>query len=77
MLILIIPYLVFDNKYVALASMLALTVCIILVFSFYISVAKEISFKERFLEMASISLGIAAVSFFIGFIARTYLHIEI
>ncbi len=76
-LLLIIPYLVLDNIYTALGLMLLIAVIIIFVFSFYISVAKEISLKSRFVEMTLISLGIAAVTFSIGFMARTVFHIEI
>jgi VIT1/CCC1 family predicted Fe2+/Mn2+ transporter len=76
-LLLIIPFLVFDNIYTALGLMLLIAIIIIFVFSFYISVTKETSLKSRFVEMASISLGIAAVTFTIGFLARTYFHIEI
>ncbi|MHA2055741.1 MAG: hypothetical protein ACW99F_19390, partial [Candidatus Hodarchaeales archaeon] len=43
-------------------------VIIILVFTFYISVAKNLSFKKRFLRMLLISLGVAVISFFIGFL---------
>ena len=46
-------------------------------FTFYISVAKDIPFRERFLEMAIISLGIAAVTFGIGFLIRTFLGLEV
>ncbi len=76
-LLLIIPYLVFDKIYTALGLMLLIAIIIIFVFSFYISVAKEISLKNRFVEMALISLGIAAVTFAIGFMARTFFHIEV
>jgi VIT1/CCC1 family predicted Fe2+/Mn2+ transporter len=50
---------------------------IILVFSFYISVAKDLSFKERFLEMAGISLGVAVISFLIGYLIRLLLGVDI
>jgi len=35
-------------------------------FNFYISVAKDLPFKQRFFEMAGISLGVAVISFIIG-----------
>lgn len=52
-------------------------VTVIFVFTFYVSVAKEISFKNRFLEMVLISLGIAALTFAIGFVIRIFLNIEV
>jgi VIT1/CCC1 family predicted Fe2+/Mn2+ transporter len=49
---------------------------IIFVFNFYISVAKDLPFKERFLEMAFISLGVAALTFGIGFLVRLVVGID-
>lgn len=52
-------------------------IVVIFVFTFYISVAKDLSFRERFLEMALISLGVAGLTFAIGFIIRILLNVEI
>jgi VIT1/CCC1 family predicted Fe2+/Mn2+ transporter len=49
----------------------------ILIFTFYISVAKDVPFRKRFLEMAFISLGIAALTFVIGFFVRSLFNIPI
>lgn len=57
--------------------MVANAVIVIFLFTFYISVAKDISFKHRFLEMVSISLGIAAFTFVIGFFIRAYFGVEV
>ncbi len=65
-LLLIIPYFIFKNPFIALAVTLAIAILIILVFTFYTSVARNLSFKKRFLEMAAISLGVAFLSFLIG-----------
>ena len=66
--ILIIPYLLLgDNKFLALGIMLISVVLIILFFNYYISVAKDLPFKKRFLQMTIISLSVAAISFGIGF----------
>lgn len=75
--ILILPYLLLDNPYTALGIMLGAVVLIILVFNFYISVAKNYNFKKRFLQMATISLGVAALSFVIGILVKNFLGIEI
>jgi hypothetical protein len=40
-------------------------------------VAKDESFRERFLEMAGLSLGVAIVSFIIGYLIRIWLGIEV
>lgn len=73
---LIFPYLLFTNVYFCLGFMIVNALVVILIFTFYISVAKDISFRERFLEMALISLGIAALSFGIGFLIKTFLGID-
>jgi len=75
--ILILPYLLLDNYYVCLAVALASAVIIIAAFNYYISVAKDEPFRKRFFEMAGISLGVAALSFVLGFIIRNTLGIEI
>ena len=76
-LFLIFPYFVFANIYLSLGFMILNAIIIIFLFSFYIAVAKDISFRRRFLEMVLISLGVAALAFVIGLLARTYLHIEV
>ncbi|HKL47450.1 MAG TPA: VIT1/CCC1 transporter family protein [Candidatus Izemoplasmatales bacterium] len=65
-ILLVLPYLLITDPFVALALMLATVVVIIFVFNFYISVAKNLNFKKRFFQMAAISLGVAALSFVIG-----------
>jgi VIT1/CCC1 family predicted Fe2+/Mn2+ transporter len=75
--ILITPYLILDNYYVCLAVSLTLAVIIIALFNYYISVAKDEPFKKRFVEMAGISLGVAALSFVLGYVIRSTLGIEI
>ncbi len=72
-LFLIMPFLVFVNIYHALAFTILNAIVVILVFSFYISVAKDQPFRRRFLEMAGISLGVAGLSFLIGLLVREIL----
>lgn len=75
--LLILPYLLLENYYVCLAVALSTAVLIIALFNYYISVAKDESFRERFLEMAGLSLGVAGFSFVIGYLIRTFLGIEV
>jgi VIT1/CCC1 family predicted Fe2+/Mn2+ transporter len=75
--LLILPYLLFDNYYLDLGIALTTAVIIIAVFNYYISVAKDESFRERFLEMAGLSLSVALFSFIIGYFIRQWLGIEI
>jgi VIT1/CCC1 family predicted Fe2+/Mn2+ transporter len=74
---LIFPYLVLSSPFVALIWTLVNAIIIILIFTFYISVAKDLSFKHRFSEMAAISLGVALISFGIGFLIRNFIGIDI
>ena len=75
--ILITPYLLFDNYFLDLALALTSGVIIIAVFNYYISVAQDETFKDRFLEMAGSSLSVAALSFGIGYLIRIFLGIEV
>jgi VIT1/CCC1 family predicted Fe2+/Mn2+ transporter len=74
---LVLPYLLFANYYLDLAIALTTAVIIIAVFNYYISVAKNESFRERFLEMAGLSLSVAGISFVIGFFIRKWLGVNI
>jgi VIT1/CCC1 family predicted Fe2+/Mn2+ transporter len=73
-LFLMFPYFVFPDSLLCLGFTLSNAVIVIFIFTFYISVAKEISFQNRFSEMVCISLGIAALTFVIGFILKTFLN---
>lgn len=75
-LLLILPYLIFSNVYLCLGITVLNAVLAISVFTFYISVAKGIPFRRRFFEMALISLGVAAVTFAVGFLIRAVLPID-
>jgi len=76
-LFLIFPFLLLPNVFIALGWTLLNAIIVILIFTFYVSVAKDLSFKKRFLEMALISLGIAALSFGVGYLVRILFGIEI
>ena len=74
---LLLPYLIFENIYLSLGVMIINAIFVIYIFSFYMSVIRDLSVRKIFLEMASISLGIAILAFGIGFLARELLHIEV
>ena len=75
--LLVMPYLLFDNYILDLIITLTIAVIIIAVFNYYISVAKGESFRARFTEMAGLSLGVAIISFIIGYFIRQWLGIEV
>lgn len=73
--LLILPYLILKNIYVALAIMLTVSILIIAGYTFYISTAKNLKFWHRFLEMALISLTVAVISFGVGWLLRLLFNI--
>ena len=75
--LLILPFLIFTSPFYALMLTLLGAVMVIFLFTFYLSVAKDLPFWRRFAEMLVISLGIAAISFIIGVLIRTVLNINI
>jgi VIT1/CCC1 family predicted Fe2+/Mn2+ transporter len=74
--LLILPFLLLSNKFAALTITMSVAVLIIFVFNYYLATAKELNFVRRFLEMACISLGVAALSFGVGFILKNVLGVE-
>lgn len=66
--LLIAPYLIFGNAQymLALACMLVIVILIIAGFTYYTSVAQDQPFKSRFIEMATISISVAVLSFLVG-----------
>ncbi len=75
--LLTIPFFVLGNAFVSLIVMMAIAIAIILVFNYYISIAKDLPFKRRFAEMALISIGVALLSFGIGWLVRTAWGLEL
>jgi VIT1/CCC1 family predicted Fe2+/Mn2+ transporter len=76
-IVLILPYLLIPNIFIALGFTLIAAVLIILLFTYFISVVKDRRFKKAFLEMFSISMGVAAVSFVIGLVVREVFNVDI
>jgi VIT1/CCC1 family predicted Fe2+/Mn2+ transporter len=73
---LILPFLLISNKLAALALTLSIAVFIIFVFNYYLSTAKDLNFKRRFAEMTLISLGVAALSFGVGWALKNVLGVD-
>jgi len=72
--VLILPYRVLENYYVCLGLTLAGAVCVIAVFNYYISVARNEAFLKRFTEMAGLSFAVALFSFGVGYALRRLLE---
>ena len=75
--LLILPFLVLPSPYYALMFTLLGAVIIIFLFTFYISIAKDLPYWRRFGEMLLVSLGIAAISFVIGVLIRSVLNVNV
>ena len=75
--LMILPYLLISSKFISLAITLCIVIAIIFLFNYYLSVAKDLDFKRRFLEMAFISMGVAAFSFFIGWVLKGVLGVDV
>ncbi|MFX1248689.1 MAG: VIT1/CCC1 transporter family protein [Promethearchaeota archaeon] len=76
---LIFPFLVFSNQSPIFCLIITIinAIIVIFLFTFYISVAKDLSFKKRFSEIVGISLGVAALTFIIGLVVRSVLNVDI
>ncbi len=74
--VLITPYFLFTNMYLCLALSLGAALLILLIASFYLAVVQDTPFLRRFIEMALISLGVALLTFSIGYGVRLWLGVE-
>lgn len=75
--ILIAPYFIVSIPALALFCTLFNAAVIILVFTFFLSVVRDGSFRRSFTEMIILSFGVAAISFVIGILARIVLKVDI
>jgi VIT1/CCC1 family predicted Fe2+/Mn2+ transporter len=76
-ILLVLPFFLMTAYQFALPATILIGLIIILVFNFYIAVAKDYSFTKRFLEMAGISVGVALFSFLIGVLIRSVFGIDV
>jgi vacuolar iron transporter family protein len=65
--LLVFPYLLFSNIYLCLGISLVSAFCVMGLFSYYISVCRDILFKSRLLEVVSLSIAVAAMSALAGY----------
>lgn len=74
---LVLPYILLRDSFLSFGFTLLFAVTLVLFFTFYISVAKELEFKKRFLEMIIIIFGVSLVSFGIGLLVRIFFNIDV
>ncbi len=75
--ILVAPFFIFDSIMESLILMFICAFIAIISYNFYISVAKDLSFTKRVLQMSAITFGVAIISFLIGYLVKYYFGIEI
>ncbi len=76
-ILLVAPFFIVENVYWALGFSLLDALFVIFVFTFFISVVKESSFKNLFFEMCFLSFGVAGLSFIIGLLARKFIGVDL
>ncbi len=75
--LLVAPFFIFQSYHFAILLSIITAVAIIFFFTYFISVTKEVPFLSRFLEMSLISIGVAGLSFLIGYGLRMFLHVSV
>jgi VIT1/CCC1 family predicted Fe2+/Mn2+ transporter len=76
-IVLVVPYFIVADYHAAFGFTLIGVMCVILLFSFFVSVVKDEKFNNIFWEMTIICLGVSLVAFLIGLGARKFLNIQI
>lgn len=74
---LILPYFLFKNYTLSFAFTIIFAMLLVIFFTFYVSVAQEVEFKRRFLEMFLIIILVSVITFIIGLLVRTFLKLEV
>ena len=76
-ILVVFPFFLFESAKAALGLMFVNAALAIILYNFYIAVAKEENFAARIKEMFLITFGVAAISFAIGYFVNRYFGIEI
>jgi len=76
-LFIVAPYFAGNNVYISLASSILIASIIIGGLTFYTSVVREIRWRREFIEMITLTMGVALISFLIGYIVRITFNIEV
>lgn len=75
--LLVTPFLVFTSPWLSLGVAVFDSIFVVFLFSYYISVANDQSFKKRFFEMVILSTVVGLVSFGLGYVARVIFGIDV
>lgn len=69
-IVLVIPYFVFQNVYISTGVMFSLVIIIIACYTKYDSKLHNESFKSKFFEMSTITLTVSVISFLFGTLVK-------
>ncbi len=75
-ILLVLPFMLLKNPLVALAVTLLVGAFVVFMFSFFVAVVQDRDFKKMFLQMVTISFGVAAISFGIGYLVRLFFGVS-
>jgi VIT1/CCC1 family predicted Fe2+/Mn2+ transporter len=75
--VLIVPYLFLQDIYLSLALAFAGALIVVALFNFYVSVAKGLPFRSRFIEMAGLIVVVSGISFLAGLGIRYFFGIVV
>ncbi len=74
---LVAPFLIFVSPFLGLAIAVVDSILIVLIYSYYISVANDQPFKKRFFEMVILSTVVGLISFGLGYLVRVMFGIDV
>lgn len=74
---LVAPFLIFTSPFVALIVAVFDSILVILLYSYYISVANDQPFRKRFTEMVVLSTVVGLISFGLGYLVRVMFGIDV
>lgn len=77
LLILVLPFFLFSQWFISLIFSISGSMLLLFFFTFFLSVVEEIPLRRRFSEMAIIGLGVAGLSFIIGYLLKVLLNVEV
>jgi len=75
--LLVFPFFMFQSISMAIFWMFCGAMLAIMLYNFYIAIAKDLSFWMRVREMSLITFGVALISFGIGYFVKYYFGLEI
>ncbi len=76
-ILVVLPFFLLDSAKMALVAMFGAAALVIVVYNYYIAVARDEDFGKRVGEMFAITFGVSLISFIIGYLVNRYLGIEI